>query len=63
MMPETLTLEQAQQLAQSSKQTDFNPFGADSFEGLVNDANKRKYEHTLKILNLEDKNVRNSKKQ
>ena len=41
MMPETLTLEQAQQLAQASKQTDFNPFGENSFERLVEDAKKR----------------------
>ena len=41
MMHETLTLEQAQQLAQSSNKSDFNPFGENSFEGLIEDAKKR----------------------
>ena len=41
MMPETLTLEQAQQLAQASNKSNFNPFGANSFEGLLEDAKKR----------------------
>ena len=40
MMPDTLTLEQAQQLAQDNP-SNFNPFGANSFEGLVEDAKKR----------------------
>ena len=40
-MPDTLTLEQAQQLAQSSNKSSFNPFGANSFEGLLEDAKKR----------------------
>ena len=39
-MPETLTLEQVQQLAQSNKPS-FNPFGVSSFEGLIEDAKKR----------------------
>ena len=41
MMPETLTLEQAQQLAQSSSKSNFNPFGVNSFEGLIEGAKKR----------------------
>ena len=40
MMPETLTLEQVQQLAQAN-QSNFNPFGVNSFEGLIEDAKKR----------------------
>ena len=62
MMPETLSLQQANELASSCK-SDFNPFGATSFEGLLEDANKRKYEHSLNKLNLKDvENVRLQKK-
>ena len=62
MMPETLTLQQANELVSSCK-SDFNPFGATSFEGLLEDANKRKYEHSLTKLNLKDvENVRIQKK-
>ena len=41
MMPETLTLEQVLQLAQASNKSNFNPFGANIFEGLLEDAKKR----------------------
>lgn len=61
-MPETLTLQQANELVSSCK-SDFNPFGATSFEGLLEDANKRKYKHSLNKLNLKDvENVRLQKK-
>lgn len=61
-MPETLTLQQANELVSSCK-SDFNPFGDTSFEGLLEDANKRKYEHSLNKLNLKDvENVRLQKK-
>ena len=62
MMPETLTLQQANELVSSCK-SDFNPFGTTSFEGLLEDANKRKHEHSLNKLNLKDvENVRLQKK-
>jgi len=53
MIPETLTLEQAKELFKQST-SNFNPFGGGSFEDLMADANKRKYEDTLKKLNLKD---------
>jgi len=51
MIPETLTLEQVEQLKQSISQSDFNPFGGNSmsFEDMVKDANKRK---SAPIMNL-----------
>ena len=60
-MPETLTLQQALELASRCK-TDFHPFGANSFEDLVKDANKRKYEKTMQMLNIGGKDVRIQKK-
>ena len=53
MMPETLTLEQARKLAKQST-SNFNPFSGGSFDDLIADANKRKYEDILKKLNLKD---------
>ena len=41
MIPETLTLEQAKELAKQST-SNFNPFSGGSFDDLMADANKRK---------------------
>lgn len=61
MMPETLTLEQAQQLASQCK-SNFNPFGENSFEGLIEETKKRMaseaIETTYEIKDDSDDNVR-----
>ena len=63
MMAETLTLEQVQQLAKSSK-SNFNPFGENSFEGLIEDAKKRMADEAITTTYTvkERKNVRLQRK-
>jgi hypothetical protein len=48
-MPETLTLEEAMQLASQMPQNNFNPFGATSFEDMVKEAKKLQEQEVIDV--------------